>query len=195
MSYTPTVRANKMDTGTRNNTWGVGLNDEALALFDVAIGGVSTVPITGDKVLTSLNGQTDESRAAQLVLTGAPAANFTVTCPSVPKLYRVFNNTGKIATFTCGNDTVTVDSGDIIDIETDGVDFTSPGVGGVPWKAYISSVVAGGPYGNVPSVIGQTGKFLTNNGTIPLWDTISALQLSDYNTKVLGVQVALAASL
>lgn len=195
MSYTSSLRLNQMATGTRNNTWGIGLNDEVIGLLDAAVAGVSTITVAGNVTLTSLNGQPDESRAAILVLNGAPAANFQITIPNVSKTYRVFNNTGRIATFTAGGATTTVDSGDIIDIQCDGVNVTTPGVGGVGWKAYISSVVAGGPYGNVPSVIGQTGKFLTNNGTIPLWDTISALQLSDYNTKIIGVQVALAVAL
>lgn len=195
MTYTTSGRFNQMSTGSRNNTWGIGLNDEVIGLIDTMIAGVTTLTVTGDHTLSSLNGQADEARAAQLALIGSPAANFTLTCPNVPKLYRVFNATGKVATFTCGGDTVSVDSGDIIDISTDGVDFTTPGVGGVGWKDYIASVVAGGPYGNVPSVIGQTGKFLTNNGTLPLWAVINSTDLGDYSTNILGKGIAFAVSL
>ena len=195
-SWSNSGRFNLQGTGDNLNLWGAILNAQSIAMADEMIAGFLAIAITGDTTLTSLNGQSDQSRPAFLKLTGSPAANFTVTAPNVSKLYRVWNVTGKVATFTSGGGTtVTIDSGDIIDIQCDGTNFNTPGVGGVGWKAYISSVVAGGPYGNVPSVVGQTGKFLTNNGTIPLWDTISALQLSDYSTKVLGVQVALAVSL
>lgn len=195
VAYTPSGRFSLQDTGSNNNTWGIVLNQQALALIDVMIAGMSTVTVTGDTVLTSLNGQADQSRAAQLRLIGSPAANFSVTTPNVPKTYLLENLTGKIATFTTGSGaTVAVDSGDIVLICCDGTDWKTLSYGGLSLKAYISAVAAGGG-GNVPSPIGNAGKFLTNNGTLAFWDVISALQLSDYNTKILGVQVALAVAL
>lgn len=195
MSYTPSLRLNQMTTGSRTNTWGIGLNDEVIGLVDAAISGVSTITVVGDMTLTSLNGQPDQARAAHLVLIGSPAANFQITIPNVSKLYRVTNATGRMGTFSAGGATASVDTGDIVDIECDGTDVTTPGYGGLSLKDYISSVAAGGPGGNVPSVIGQSGKWLTNNGALPFWSPISALQLSDYSTKILGAQVALAVSL
>jgi len=195
-TWTTSVRANKQGTGDSLNTWGDKANKQVFDMFDEAIAGSVTVPIAGDTTLTSLNGQSDQSRPAQLVLTGSPAANFTVTTPNVPKLYVVDNQTTKIATFTTGaGDTVAIDPTDVVLIMTDGADWKTLSYGGLSLKAYISSVAAGGPGGNVPSPIGNAGKFLTNNGTISYWDTISALQLSDYSTKVLGAQVAFAVSL
>lgn len=193
-TYTASLRANKMGTGDRLNTWGLGLNNEVFDLFDTAIAGVSTITVTGDATLTSLNGQADQSRAAILVLNGAPASNFTLTIPNVSKLYRVINNTGRIATFSAGGTTASVDPSDIVDIQCDGTNVSTPGYGGLSLKAYIAAVATGGG-GGVPSPIGNSGKFLTNNGAVSYWDTISALQLVDYSTKVLGVQVALAVSL
>lgn len=194
MAYTPSLRLNQMTTGSRINTWGFGLNDEVIGLLDTAIAGVSTLTITGDTTLTSMNGQADESRAAHLVLTGAPANNFTIVIPNVSKLYRITNATGKIATFSAGGSTVSVDDGDIVDIQCDSVDVTTPGYGGLSLKAYIAAVATGGG-GGVPSPIGQTGKYLTNDGAVSYWDTISALQLSDYSTKVLAPSVAFAVAL
>jgi hypothetical protein len=194
-TYTPSGRTSLQDTGSNNNTWGIVLNQQGLALIDTQIDGISIVTITGDHVLTSLNGQADESRAKQLRLTGSPAANFSVTTPNVPKTYIVENLTGKIATFTTGSgSTVAIDTSDVVEINTDGADWKTLSYGGLSLKAYISAVAAGGA-GTVPSPIGNDGKFLTNNGTIAFWDVISALQLSDYNTKILGVQVALAVAL
>lgn len=195
-TYTPSGRFAKQGTGDNLNTWGLKLNQQALDLIDEMIAGSVTVTIAGDTTLTSLNGQTDQSRPAQLVLTGSPTANFTVTTPNVPKIYVVDNQTNKIATFTTGaGDTVAIDPSDIVLIMSDGTDWKTLSYGGLSLKAYISSVAAGGPGGNVPSPIGNSGKFLTNNGTISYWDTISALQLSDYSTQVLGKQVAFAVSL
>ena len=195
-TYTTSGRFAKQGTGDNLNTWGLKLNQQAIDLIDEMIAGSVTVTIAGDTTLTSLNGQSDQSRPAQLVLTGSPAANFTVTTPNVPKIYVVDNQTNKIATFTTGSgDTVAIDPTDVVLIMTDGADWKTLSYGGLSLKAYISSVAAGGPGGNVPSPIGNAGKFLTNNGTISFWDTISALQLSDYSTKVLGVQVAFAVSL
>lgn len=194
-SWSTSLRFNLQGTGDNLNLWGAILNAQAIQMADEAIAGYVAVSVTGDTTLTSLNGASDQSRKAYLKLTGTPAANFTITTPNVSKLYRVWNASGKIATFTAGGTTVAIDDGDIIDIQCDGTNWTTPGVGGLSWKAYIASVVAGGAGGNVPSPIGNSGKFLTNNGTISYWDTISALQLSDYSTKVLGVQVALAVSL
>lgn len=194
-TWSVSLRFNLQGTGDSLNLWGAKLNAEAIAMIDEAIAGYVSIAITTDTTLTSLNGQSDQSRPAFMKLTGTPAANFTITTPNVSKLYRVWNATNKIATFSAGGTTVAIDAGDIVDIQCDGADWTTPGYGGLSLKAYIASVVAGGAGGNVPSPIGNAGKFLTNNGTISYWDTISALQLSDYSTKVLGVQVALAVSL
>lgn len=195
-TYTTSGRFAKQGTGDNLNTWGLKLNQQAIDLIDEMIAGSVNVTIAGDTTLTSLNGQSDQSRPAQLVLTGSPAANFTVTTPNVPKIYVVDNQTNKIATFTTGaGDTVAIDPTDVVLIMTDGADWKTLSYGGLSLKAYISSVAAGGPGGNVPSPIGNAGKFLTNNGTISYWDTISALQLSDYSTQVLGKQIAFAVSL
>lgn len=194
-TYTPSNRLRQIGTGDLTNTWGIAQNANTIAMIDEAMDGYIAIVVVGDMTLTSLNGVTDQSRPRYLKLNGSPAANFTLTTPNVSKLYRVWNNSGRIATFTTGaGTTVAIDSGDIIDIQCDGTNWTTPGVGGLSWKAYISAVAAGGA-GTLPSVIGQSGKFLTNNGTLANWSTISALQLSDYSTNVLGVQVALAASL
>lgn len=194
-NWSTSLRFNMQGTGDNLNLWGAILNAQMVQMADEAIAGYVAVTITGDTTLTSLNGQTDQARMPFLKLTGSPAANFTVTTPNVSQLKRVWNATTKIATFSAGGVTVAIDAGDIVDIQCDGTDWTTPGYGGLSLKAYISSVVAGGAGGNVPSPIGNSGKFLTNNGTISYWDTISAEQLSDYSTAIKGLQVALAVSL
>lgn len=196
-TYTTSLRANKQGTGDALNTWGLIQNSGVFDLFDTAIAGVSTITITSDYTLSSLNGQADEARAAQLSLIGSPAANFTVYIPGVPKMYRVSNATGKVATVRVvggGGAAVTIDSGDIIDVETDGVDVKTPGVGGLSWKAYISAVIAAGSSA-LPSVVGQSGKYLTNNGSVALWQTINTTDMGDYSTNIIGKQVALAVAL
>lgn len=196
-TWTTSNRANKQGTGDNLNLWGATLNAQALDIFDEAIDGFVAIPIAGDTTLTSLNGASDQSRPKFLKLTASGvAANFTITTPNVPKLYRVWNATSYIATFTTGGGTtVSIDAGDIIDIQCDGTNYTTPGVGGLSWKAYIASVVAGGAGGNVPSPIGNAGKWLTNNGTISYWNIINATDLADYQTNVKGLAVAMASAL
>ena len=152
-----------------------------------------------------LEGEVTISGAKNAALPELCAALLTaepVTLTNVPRLQdvgttlKLLRNMGvKAERSEAQPDTVAIDDGDIVHISTDGTDFKTLGYGGLSLKAYISSVAAGGPGGNVPSPIGHTGKFLTNDGAIAYWDVISALQLSDYSTKVLGMQVALAVAL
>lgn len=194
-TYSVSGRFNLQGTGDNNNTWGIVLNNQGLGLIDTMIAGISIVPVTGDTVLTSLNGQADQARAAQIRLTGSPAINFTVTTPNVPKTYIVENLTGKIATFSTGSGaTVSIDNTDIVAISCDGTDWKTLSYGGMSLKAYIAAVATGGG-GNVPSPIGSAGKYLTNNGTVAFWDAISALQLSDYQTRIVAPSIAFAVAL
>ena len=196
--WTTSNRVIKQDTGSNLNLWGAVQNAQAFDMFDQALDGYLAVPVAGSTLtLTSLNGVSDQSRPRFLKLTASGVTtNFTVFTPNVSKLYRVWNATSYVATFSTGSGTtVTVDAGDIIDLQCDGTNWTTPGVNGLSWKAYIASVVAGGAGGNVPSPIGNAGKWLTNNGTISYWSIINATDLADYQTNVKGLAVAMASSL
>ena len=197
-SYSARLRFELQFTGEGINLWGDKLNAVFSRVDDSIAGYVAiTIPATGDYTLTATNSNTasDEARMAFLKLTGSPSANFNVIIPSVPKSYEVWNNTAKVATVTTGSgSTVTIDAGDILRVWCDGANVKQTTFGGLGLKDYITAYAASA--GAVPSPIGNALKFLyTGDGVNVTWRQPSTADLSDYNSKVLGTQVALAVSL
>jgi hypothetical protein len=198
MSYSTNLRIEKQDTGSNTNTWGDHLNS-AIDRFDDAIAGyvALTIAATGAYALQSANSNTtaDEARRAHLKLTGSPSANFNVIIPSVSKNYWIWNATSKVATITTGSGgTATVEAGDKVPVWCDGTNVND-GIyfGSLNLKNYIASITA--TAGAVPGVTGNAGKYLYNDGISAFWRQPSTADLSDYQTLVLGVQVALAVAL
>lgn len=119
-------------TGAYNNTWGATLNSDALNLLDTAITGWTAVSI-GSSVTYSLPalspGSVSTSRYFNLLFTGTPASQVTVTVPSsVPgKMYLIGNNTGQTLLFTYAGSafTTTVANGEIRLIWCDGTNCFS----------------------------------------------------------------------
>lgn len=165
-SYTASLRFEKQFTGENVNTWGDRLN----TLFDradFAIAGLEIVALSGDHTLTSSNTVADQARAAVLKFTGG--GPFTVTIPAVKKTYRVWNACSAAVTLTTGGgDAVSVDPDDIIDVLCDGANVKANSFGGLSLKDYIASVVVGGG-ATLPSLVGNSGKWLTNNGDAAVW--------------------------
>lgn len=192
-SATSSLRLEKQFTGENVNLWGIHLNTN-FDLLDDAIAGYEVIALTADHTLTSSNYAADEARNALLKFTGT--GSFIVTIPGASKKYLIHNAlTGTLTVSTGAGATVSLDTGDRTVVYCDGVNVYEPGYAGVGLKAYISSVVAGGAGGNVPSPTGHAGKWLSNNGTIPFWDIPATTDLSDYSTNILGLQVALAVAL
>src|SRR5262245_41696931 len=176
-SYTQRLRLEKQFTGENVNVWGDRLNT-VIDRVDQAIAGITTIPLTGDRVLTTPNAD-DEARFHILKFTGG-AGPFNVTIPSVSKAYRVWNAAGGPIVFTTGaGTTVQVDTTDIVDLFCDGSDVKTLGYGGSSLKAYIASVVVGGG-ASLPSLVGASGKWLTNNGSIASWALPTTSDLSDW---------------
>jgi hypothetical protein len=193
-SYSTSLRVELQFTGENINLWGDKLN-AALSRLDSAIAGWTAISITGDYTLTTANGSADEARSAMLKFNGSPAANATITLPPVSKQYFIFNNTNKVLTFTTGaGATATIDAGDKMLIACDG-SAVHDGIyfGGYGLKDYITAQTA--TAGAVPGVAGHAGKYLYADGASAFWRQPSTADLSDYNTLVLGVQVALAVAL
>lgn len=160
-SYTTRNRLRLIETGSRPNTWGVILNSDALGLGDVALDGWTTKVLSGNVTLTSSNGATDEARARVLKFTGTGA--YQVTIPSSEKWYIVDNQLTGTLTVTTGSGTsATLDTTESAVIFCDGTNVKSIGVGSQSLKDYIDAVV-------LPSMTGQSGKILTNNGTVASW--------------------------
>jgi hypothetical protein len=195
-SWSPSLRFELQFTGENINLWGEKLN-AVLAHADYAVAGWLVKPLAAQlvpHVLTTANAGDDEARAAAIKFTGTGGQ--TVQIPSVSKTYVVWNACDGLVTLTTGaGSTVGLDADDVALVVCDGANVKQLGYGGLGLKAYISSVAAGGPGGNVPSPVGHSGKWLTNNGTIPFWSRPAAADLTDYDTAILGRQIALAVAL
>jgi hypothetical protein len=176
-SYTTSLRLELQFTGENVNVWGDRLNT-VIGRADKAIAGLVTVPLTGDYALSTSNTGEDEARSAMVKFTGG-AGPFNVTVPSVTKTYRIWNaTTGPVVLTTGAGVTVQVDTTDIVDVFCDGANVKTVGYGGASLKAYIASVVVGGG-ASLPSLVGNAGKWLTNNGSIAIWAMPTTNDLSD----------------
>jgi hypothetical protein len=193
-SWSVSLRFELQFTGENINLWGDKLNAD-LQHVDYAIAGWLNKTITGDYALTTANAGDDEARAAMIKFNGSLALNATITIPSVSKAYLVWNNTGKSLTFTTGaGATVVVDTSDIVNIACDGANVKTPGYAGLSLKDFIAASVLAAT-GTLPALTGNAGKYLYTDGVNALWRQPSTTDLSDYQSKVLGVQVALAVAL
>jgi len=187
------LRLEQQFTGENLNIWGDRLN-LTIGHLDYAVAGWLNRSLTGDYALTSANLADDEARAAMIRFTGALPTNATITLPSVSKSYFVHNATDKALTFTTGaGATVRIDASDKASIACDGADVHTLAFGGLPLKDFIAAVTASA--GAVPGVAGSAGKYLFTDGSSAFWRQPSTADLSDYQAKVLGVQVALAVAL
>lgn len=193
-SWSDSLRIELQFTGEQINLWGEKLNVDFEHLDYSIAGWLDKTGITGDYSLTAANATDDEARAAMIKLSGSPAANFTLTIPPVSKTYFFFNNTAKVVTISTGaGDTVSIDAGDKQPVWSDGAGVHQVTYGTYGLKDYITAITASA--GAVPGVTGHAGKYLFTDGASAFWRQPSTADLSDYNTLVLGVQVALAVAL
>lgn len=93
-TYSPDLRLELMATGDQSGTWGTTTNTNLGTLLEQAICGVLSVA-EGDATLTltALNGASDQSRNAVVILTGAMTAGRNVVVPTSQKLYLFKNST------------------------------------------------------------------------------------------------------
>jgi hypothetical protein len=179
-SYSASLRFELQQSGENLNSWGTRLNT-ALSRIDTAIAGLNSIALTGDYTLTSSTTTDDDSRAAMLKFTGAPAGLCLVTIPSVSKAYWVWNATAQAVVMTTGaGTTATIDAGDVAQVFCDGSNVNGVGYGGMTLKAYIAAVATGGPGAVVPSLTGASGKFLSNDGLNTSWAYPTIAAISDY---------------
>jgi hypothetical protein len=177
-SYTSSLRIELQFTGENVNVWGDRLNT-GLQRLDTSIAGLKSIALTGDYALATSNTGEDDSRAAVLKFTGSLSAPAVITLASVSKKYTVWNASGNTLTFTTGAGTaVQVANGDIVDVFCTGSDVKTLGYGGNSLKDYIASVVVGGG-ASLPSLTGNSGKWLTNNGSLAQWALPTTNDLSD----------------
>lgn len=176
-SYSSSLRIELQFTGENVNVWGDRLNT-GLQRLDTSIAGLNTIALTGDYTLTTSNTASDDSRAAMLKFTGG-AGPYTVTIPSLTKKYTIWNATTGTLTITTGaGATLQIATTDIVDVFCDATNVKTLGYGGSSLKDYIASVVVGGG-ASLPSLVGNAGKWLTNNATIASWAYPTTTDLSD----------------
>lgn len=186
------LRLRLQETGGNVNTWGDLLN-AVLQLVDDAVAGVTSVTLTANYTLTSGNYVEDEARKAILKFSGT--GSYTVTIPSVSKAYIVWNNTsGTLTVSTGAGTTVAIDTTDIVIVFCDGSNVKTIGYGGLSLKAYIAAAVLTAT-GTLPATTGNEGKALIVRSLAATWDRLASTDLSDYETSIKGLQVALAVSL
>lgn len=176
-SYSTSLRLELQFTGENVNVWGDRLNT-VITRAEKAIAGLQTIALTGDYTLTTSNTADDDARYAVLKFTGG-AGPYSITIPSVTKQYRIWNASSATLTFTTGaGTTVQVAATDIVDIFCDATNVKTIGYGGNSLKDYIASVVVGGG-ASLPSLAGNAGKWLTNNGSIAQWALPATTDISD----------------
>lgn len=176
-SWSSSLRFELQFTGENINLWGDKLN-AVLGHADYAIAGWLNKPLTGNYTLTSANAADDEARAAMVRFTGT--GPFTVTIPSVPKKYLVWNACAGVLTLTTGaGSTVSIDPGDRTVVFCDGANVSTISFGGLDLKSFISTSALAAT-GALPAAIGNTGRALMvrDPGTGPVW-TPSSIQTSD----------------
>jgi hypothetical protein len=193
-SWSPSLRFELQFTGENINLWGDKLN-AVLGHADYAVAGWLTKPLTGNSALTTANAGDDEARAAMIKFTGG-AGPFTVTLPAVSKAYMIWNACSGPLTLTTGaGTTLSVDAGDIVLAFCDGASVKTPGYGGAAIKDWVSNLAWTYNAGALPAQAGNAGKFVKTDGTTASWQALSAADLSDYQTAIKGLQVALAVAL
>lgn len=193
-SATTSVRIEKQFTGENINVWGDHLNVN-FDLLDSAIAGFATVALTSTPYqLTSTNYAADQARSAMLKFTGA-VGPWTVQIPGVSKSYLIWNATTGTVTITTGSgSTVSIDTGDILAVFSDGTNVKTLSYGGLSIKDYIAAQVIAAA-GSVPAVTGNAGKFVYTDGVSAYWKTPLTTDLGDYATRIVGLQVAMAVAL
>jgi hypothetical protein len=196
-SYSASARFTLQATGENNNTWGVILNTGVFQLVDSNINGRLGFTLSGTRVLTTALGAADEARLAFLDVTGGTGG--TVTIPAVSKGYFVRNGaTGGVTISAGGPTSALFAAGDAGPCFSDGSSTYGLRLAGLSLIDYISAAVIGAS-GSLPGALGNLGKTLVVVdvlGTETWVPTFMSTDLiSDYDTNIVGLAVAMAVAL
>ena len=170
-TYNNNLRIAEIGTGDQAGVWGNTTNYNLATLLTEAITGVASITITGNQALTALDGATDQSRQAVLLLSGTPASAFTLYTPPTDKIYIIKNNTGQTATISAatlangttptGGTTVTIPNGNTVFIYCDGTNIAD-GLNRINGNL---SVSGNGAFGGTGSLVVPTGTSVQRSGT------------------------------
>jgi hypothetical protein len=192
-SYSTRTRFTLQATGENNNTWGNILNAGVFQLMDDAIAGTVAFALSGNHVLTTANGATDEARQAILSVTGGTGG--TITIPPVSKPYIVRNGASGPVTVTMGSGAVALfqpgetggcfcDAANVYRVRpTDfgGTQITGVGAPLTPNSAVTKSYVDNLAFSAVdlPNQVGHANTVLTTDGTNSNWSSVKSPMLRD----------------
>lgn len=198
-SATTRNRLEKQGTGENSGTWGTELN-AALDRIDESLDGVEAFTLSGSKTLTSTNYDDDEARERILKITGGTGG--TITIPAVEKWYLVVNGaSGDVILTTGSGTTATVKSGNALPVVCDGTDCaicvvvdygtTVPKCASVPTtgshlvnKTYADGLAFSS---SLPGQSGNSGKFLTTDGSTASWAAIAYSDVSGLSTNYMAL--------
>lgn len=112
-TYSSLLRLELIGTGDQPGTWGDTTNTNLGTLVEQAIAATATVSVTlGNVTLTELNGSSDQSRCAALLITGSPGVTRNIIAPALSKLYVVSNTSNaSIVLKTAASTGLTIPSG------------------------------------------------------------------------------------
>jgi len=168
----------KQAAGENLNAWGTLLNSGLIEILDAALDGWTTKALTADVSLTSANYTADEARSRVLKFTGT--GSYTVTIPSVEKVYIVWNALSGNLTITTGAGTTAVlPTGAITLVICDGSNVKPFGYGGYELKTYIDQAILA-TTGSLPATTGNEGKGLIVTGGAWVPTLLALANISDF---------------
>jgi len=187
-TYSPDLRITLITTGDQAGTWGTTTNTNLGTIIEDAIAGYDTVSVTSaNQAFTALNGAADQARLAMIQLTTTTAANFAVYAPPNSKQYIIWNNSAYTATIynstvinntTAAGTGVAIASGDRVVVFSNGTNFYDVKANSITGTLAIANGGTGQTTANAafnalaPNQAGNSGKYLTTNGTNTSWDAI-----------------------
>jgi hypothetical protein len=154
-TYSDSLKLALIGDGEQTNVWGATTNTNLGTLLEQAIVGVTTIAMTGsaDRVLTNLNGASDEARNAVLVITGSSSGGYSVILPAgQQKTYIVTNNlsSGSVNIKPSGGTAVTIPNGVTMTIYTNGTSTQAVNYVDVAGVATTVANLPGGAAGYIP---------------------------------------------
>lgn len=174
MADSPTTRnrLRKPEAGANLNTWAPLINEDGGSdRTDEALDGVVGFALSGSKILTSTNYETDEARMRIINITGGTGG--TVTIPAVEKWYFVHNGASGDVIISNGSNTISLASGHVGPIFTNGTTVYSAND-----RTYVdAAILAAALSSSLPSQAGNGGKFIGTDGVNASWTTVNAASL------------------
>lgn len=199
-TYSASLRFDYQAPGDNLNTWGTRLNQNVFQLSEDATVGNVSFSLSGSKLLTVVNGATDEARQMVLNVTGGIGG--TITAPAVKKLYLVRNASTGDVIVTAGGMGATVVSGQTRWVWSDGTDFrlvsqtdfassrlTNVGTpatsSDAATKGYADALAFESQAGAFPGMFGNAGRPLIVNQleTAPQWSLGWQRKSADFNAE------------